>query len=75
MILIGIILLTLPCYATGIILLSRAPDPNATPAAPTETVTTTATLQVTEAATQAPPVFLTVTAPVSPTPLLPVRHR
>ncbi|HQF70515.1 MAG TPA: hypothetical protein PLH39_04460, partial [Promineifilum sp.] len=68
-ILIGIILLTIPCYISGIALLARAPDrqgdaETATPGAPVATAT--------DEATRRPPSIVSATPPGSPTPMITV---
>ena len=62
-ILIGIILLTIPCYLSGIALLARAPNRGgATPTAEPATETPT------PSPTRLPPSLVTVTPPGTPTP-------
>ncbi|HRO24412.1 MAG TPA: hypothetical protein PLR07_08975 [Promineifilum sp.] len=67
-ILVGIILLTVPCYLSGIVLLSRAPNRGGSPTLEANTATPTASPTPTRGGTQLPPAIISLTPPGSPTP-------
>ena len=66
-ILVGIILLTFPCYLFGIVLLSRAPN-RGEGTEPAMTEPATASPTATNEATRPPPSVVSLTPPGSPTP-------